>query len=85
MHFCALPGLESFEMKLLAWQFCDVALSKFVSLVIPANKTSSRGEIKIKHSILKLGNNLKKNGILIIYLKTWNNNNFNGLFQLVMI
>lgn len=38
VHFCALPCLESFLLKLWAWQFCDVALSKFVTLIIPAKK-----------------------------------------------
>lgn len=73
VHFRALPCLESFLLKLWAWQFCDVALSKFVALIIPANKMSSRG--KRKHSIWKLRSNLEKNGILIIYLKTLNNSN----------
>jgi len=70
-------------VKLRAWQFCDVALSKFVSLVTPASKTLSRG--KIKHSILKLSENLKKNGVLIVYLQALSNNSCNGLLQLVMI
>lgn len=72
-------------MKHEAWQFGDFALSKFVTLIIPANKTSSRGKTKIKHSILKLSNSLEKNDILIFYLKTLYNNNFNSLFHLVMI
>lgn len=73
VRFCALPCLESFLLKLWAWQFCDVALSKFVTLIIPAKKMSSGG--KRKHSVLKLSNNLEENGILIIYLKTLNNSN----------
>lgn len=73
VHFRALPCLESFLLKLWDWQFCVVALSKFVSLIIPANKMSSRG--KRKHSVLKLSNNLEKNGNLRIYLKTLNNSN----------
>lgn len=73
VHFHALPCLESFLLKLWAWQFRDVALSKFVTLIIPANKMSSRGERK--HSVLKVSNNLEKNGILIIYLKTLNDSN----------
>lgn len=57
VHFCPLPCLESLLLKLWAWQFCDVALSKSVTLIIPANKMLSREESK--HSVLELSNNLK--------------------------
>lgn len=73
VHFRALTCLQSFLLKLWAWQFCDVAPSKFVTLIIPGNKMSSREKRKRSATVLKLSNNLEKNGILIIYMKTLNN------------
>lgn len=46
VHFHTLPCLESFLPELRARQFCGVALPKFMTLIIPANKRSSREERK---------------------------------------
>lgn len=78
----AVPCLENCVMKLQCWQFCDVALSKSVTLVIPASKPWSRGKNKALNFETQQQPQEKKNGISVIYLKTLNNNNFSGLFQL---